>query len=47
MNSALLQNWLGLESLPAFLSDVDQFTVHWVSPSDHAAAVRDVSAEHS
>ena len=38
-SAALLQNRLGLQSSLAFLSDAEQFTVHWVSPSDHAAAV--------
>ena len=38
-SAALLQNRLGLESSLAFLSDAERFTIHWVSPSDHAAAV--------
>ena len=38
-SAALLQNRLGLESSLAFLSDAERFTVHWVSPSDHAEAV--------
>ena len=38
-SAALLQNRLGLDSSLAFLSDAERFTVHWVSPSDHAEAV--------
>ena len=45
-SSALLQNRLGLESSLAFLSDAERFTVHWVSPSDHDAAVEMLTDRH-
>ena len=38
-SGALLQNRIGLASALAFQSDAERFTIHWVSPADHAAAV--------
>ena len=38
-SAALLQSRLGLDSALAFLSDAENFTVHWVTPTDHAEAV--------
>ena len=35
---ALLQRRLGMPSARAFLSDARNFTVHWVTPGDHAEA---------
>lgn len=35
---ALLQRRLGMPSARAFLSDARNFTVHWVTPDDHAEA---------
>ena len=35
---ALLQRRLGMPSARAFLSDAQNFTVHWVTPDDHAEA---------
>ena len=43
---ALLQNRLGLESSLAFLCDAQRFTIHWVSPSDHAEAVEIMNARN-
>ena len=39
-SAALLQSRLGPESSMTFLSDAERFTVHWVSPADHAEAVK-------
>ena len=36
---ALLQRRLGMPSARAFLSDAQNFTVHWVTPDDHSEAV--------
>ena len=36
--AALLQRRLGMPSARAFLSDARNFTVHWVTPDDHAEA---------
>ena len=38
-SAALLQSRIGLESALAFLSDAEHFTVHWVTPTDHAEAM--------
>lgn len=38
-SAALLQSRIGLRSALAFLSDAENFTVHWVTPRDHADAV--------
>ena len=38
-SAALLQSRIGLRSALAFLSDAEKFTVHWVTPRDHADAV--------
>ncbi|MCY4107523.1 MAG: PIN domain-containing protein [Chloroflexi bacterium] len=38
-SAALLQSRIGLRSALAFLSDAAKFTVHWVTPRDHADAV--------
>ena len=38
-SAALLQSRLGLDSALAFLSDAENFTVHWVTPTDHADAI--------
>ena len=38
-SAALLQSRIGLESALAFLSDAEHFTVHWVTPTDHAEAI--------
>lgn len=43
-SAALLQSRIGLASALAFLTDAEQFTVHWVTPADHAEAV-DLLAE--
>ena len=37
-SAAVLQRRLGLKSALAFLSDSRNFTVHWVTPRDHAEA---------
>ena len=39
-SAALLQSRLGPESSMTFLSDAERFTIHWVSPADHAEAVK-------
>ncbi len=36
--AALLQRRLGMPSARAFLSDARNFTLHWVTPDDHAEA---------
>ena len=38
-SAALLQSRIGLRSALAFLSDAEKFTIHWVTPRDHADAV--------
>ena len=38
-SAALLQSRIGLRTALAFLSDAEKFTVHWVTPRDHADAV--------
>ena len=38
-SAALLQSRIGLRSALAFLSDAEKFTVHWVTPRNHADAV--------
>ena len=38
-SAALLQSRVGLASALAFLSDAEQFTVHWITPAVHADAV--------
>ena len=45
-SAALLQSRLGPESSLTFLADAERFTVHWVSPSDHAEAVRLLQSRH-
>ena len=35
---ALLQRRLGMPSARAFLADSQNFTLHWVTPDDHAEA---------
>lgn len=38
-SATLLQSRIGLNSALAFLSDAAYFTVHWVTPTDHAEAI--------
>ena len=38
-SAALLQSRIGLPSALAFLSDAEKFTIHWITPRDHADAV--------
>ena len=38
-SAALLRSRIGLRSALAFLSDAEKFTIHWVTPRDHADAV--------
>lgn len=38
-SAALLKSRIGLRSALAFLSDAAKFTIHWVTPRDHAHAV--------
>ena len=42
-SAAVLQSRLGLKSALAFLSDSRNFTVHWVTPGDHAEAAEMLS----
>ena len=37
-STAVLQSRLGMKSALAFLADSRNFTVHWVTPRDHAEA---------